>query len=154
MATMEYTLTKLGLIFLTHLLTGADKVIFLEPDWNPFVDLQAMDRAHRIGQMKSVNVYRLITSKTVEEQIMELQCRKKATSEAVVNAENSTMYSMGTDRLLDIFTCRSNTTSMSRSSRPSNAEVGGDDSVLSYLDDASTDEYSSLSVAGFMRGLA
>ncbi len=127
---------------------GADKVIFLEPDWNPFVDLQAMDRAHRIGQTKSVNVYRLITCNTIEEKIMELQHRKKATSEAIVNAENSTMYSMGTDRLLDIFTCRSNT-----SMTPSRPGEVGVDNVLSYLDDATTNEYSSLSVAGFVRGL-
>ena len=51
-------------------LTGADTVIFIEHDWNPQKDLQAMDRAHRIGQTKVVNVYRLITKKTVEEKIM------------------------------------------------------------------------------------
>ncbi|ACI64555.1 predicted protein, partial [Thalassiosira pseudonana CCMP1335] len=93
--------TKVGGLGLN--LTGADKVIFLEPDWNPFVDLQAMDRAHRIGQTKTVNVYRLITTDTIEEKIMKLQQRKQTTSDAVVNTENSTMYSMGTDRLLDIF---------------------------------------------------
>jgi len=50
-------------------LTGADTVIFVEHDWNPMKDLQAMDRAHRIGQKKVVNVYRLITRSTVEEKI-------------------------------------------------------------------------------------
>lgn len=51
-------------------LTGADTVIFVEHDWNPMKDLQAMDRAHRIGQRKVVNVYRLITRHTLEEKIM------------------------------------------------------------------------------------
>ena len=124
-------------------------VIFLEPDWNPFVDLQAMDRAHRIGQTKTVNVYRLITSDTIEEKMMKLQQRKQATSEAVVNSENSTMFSMGTDRLLDIFTCRGDSTSAAESQQRTEA---GADSVLSYLDNGKED-YSNLSVDGFMRGL-
>lgn len=51
-------------------LTGADTVIFFEHDWNPMKDLQAMDRAHRIGQKKVVNVYRLITKGTLEDKIM------------------------------------------------------------------------------------
>jgi TATA-binding protein-associated factor len=51
-------------------LTGADTVIFVEHDWNPQKDLQAMDRAHRIGQKKVVNVYRLITRGTLEEKIL------------------------------------------------------------------------------------
>ena len=51
-------------------LTGADTVIFVEHDWNPMKDLQAMDRAHRIGQRRVVNVYRLITRGTLEEKIM------------------------------------------------------------------------------------
>lgn len=51
-------------------LTGADTVIFVEHDWNPQRDLQAMDRAHRLGQKKTVNVYRLITRGTLEEKIM------------------------------------------------------------------------------------
>ena len=54
-------------------LTGADTVVFVEHDWNPMRDLQAMDRAHRIGQKKVVNVYRLITKNTLEEKIMGLQ---------------------------------------------------------------------------------
>lgn len=51
-------------------LTGADTVIFVEHDWNPQKDLQAMDRAHRIGQKKVVNVYRLVTRGTLEEKIL------------------------------------------------------------------------------------
>jgi TATA-binding protein-associated factor len=51
-------------------LTGADTVIFVEHDWNPMKDLQAMDRAHRLGQKKVVNVYRLISKGTLEEKIM------------------------------------------------------------------------------------
>ena len=53
-------------------LTGADTVIFVEHDWNPQKDMQAMDRAHRIGQKKVVNVYRLITRGTLEEKILKL----------------------------------------------------------------------------------
>lgn len=51
-------------------LTGADTVVFVDHDWNPMKDLQAMDRAHRIGQKKVVNVYRLIMRGTLEEKIM------------------------------------------------------------------------------------
>ena len=53
-------------------LTGADTVIFMEHDWNPMKDLQAIDRAHRIGQTRVVNVYRLIVRDTIEEKIMGL----------------------------------------------------------------------------------
>lgn len=60
--------TSVGGLGLT--LTGADTVVFVDHDWNPMKDLQAMDRAHRIGQKKVVNVYRLITKGTLEEKIM------------------------------------------------------------------------------------
>lgn len=46
-------------------LTAADTVIIYDSDWNPQMDLQAMDRAHRIGQKNMVNVYRLITQDTI-----------------------------------------------------------------------------------------
>jgi TATA-binding protein-associated factor len=58
-------------------LTGADTVIFMEHDWNPMKDMQAIDRAHRIGQKKVVNVYRVILRDTLEEKIMGLQRFKK-----------------------------------------------------------------------------
>ncbi|KAJ3281646.1 putative DNA helicase ino80 [Borealophlyctis nickersoniae] len=51
-------------------LTAADTVIFYDSDWNPTVDQQAMDRAHRLGQTKQVTVYRLITAGTIEERIL------------------------------------------------------------------------------------
>jgi len=58
-------------------LTGADTVIFYDSDWNPTIDSQAMDRAHRLGQTRAVTVYRLITKRTVEERIMQ-RARQKA----------------------------------------------------------------------------
>ena len=57
-------------------LATADTVILYDSDWNPQVDLQAMDRAHRIGQKNPVNVYRLITEKSIEEKIIERQLIK------------------------------------------------------------------------------
>jgi len=84
-------------------LTGADTVIFVEHDWNPMKDLQAMDRAHRIGQKKVVNVYRLITRNTLEEKIMSLQKFKLHTARTVITSDNSSIASMQTDQVLDLF---------------------------------------------------
>lgn len=58
-------------------LTAADTVIFYDNDWNPTMDAQATDRAHRIGQKKTVTVYRLITKGTVEEQIVKRAKQKQ-----------------------------------------------------------------------------
>lgn len=52
-------------------LMTADTVVLYDSDWNPQMDLQAMDRAHRIGQKNQVNVYRFISENTVEEKIVE-----------------------------------------------------------------------------------
>lgn len=84
-------------------LTGADTVIFIEHDWNPMKDLQAMDRAHRLGQTRVVNVYRLITRGTLEEKIMGLQRFKMNIANSVVNQENNSLRTMNTDQLLDLF---------------------------------------------------
>lgn len=64
-------------------LTAADTVIHYDPWWNPAVERQATDRAHRIGQSKPVFVYKLVTAGTVEERIMELQERKGALAAGV-----------------------------------------------------------------------
>lgn len=58
-------------------LTGADYVVHLDPWWNPAVEDQATDRAHRIGQTKPVTVYRLVAQETIEEQILELHASKR-----------------------------------------------------------------------------
>ncbi|MBT3472089.1 MAG: DEAD/DEAH box helicase [Gammaproteobacteria bacterium] len=64
-------------------LTAADTVIHYDPWWNPAVENQATDRAHRIGQTNSVFVYKFITANTVEEKILELQQRKSALVEGL-----------------------------------------------------------------------
>ncbi|PVV03975.1 hypothetical protein BB560_001531 [Smittium megazygosporum] len=84
-------------------LTGADTVIFVEHDWNPMMDLQAMDRAHRLGQTKVVNVYRLITKDTLEEKVMGLQAFKLNIAQSIVNQQNSGIQTMNTDEILDLF---------------------------------------------------
>ncbi|KAL5546382.1 hypothetical protein UlMin_006069 [Ulmus minor] len=65
-------------------LTAADTVIFYESDWNPTLDLQAMDRAHRLGQTKDVTVYRLICKDTVEEKILQRASQKNTVQQLVM----------------------------------------------------------------------
>jgi SNF2 family DNA or RNA helicase len=57
-------------------LTGADTVVHFDPWWNPAVEAQATDRAHRIGQTRTVNVYKLIVAGTVEEKVLTMQQEK------------------------------------------------------------------------------
>ena len=64
---------------------------------------QAMDRAHRLGQKRTVNVYRLLTRGTLEERIMGLQRFKLDVASAVVNTDNASLGSMGTSQILDLF---------------------------------------------------
>ena len=69
-------------------LTGADTVIHFDPWWNPAVEAQATDRAHRIGQTRVVTAYRLIARNTVEEKIFALQNRKKELTASLVERES------------------------------------------------------------------
>ncbi|XP_015202494.1 TATA-binding protein-associated factor 172 isoform X1 [Lepisosteus oculatus] len=110
-------------------LTGADTVVFVEHDWNPMRDLQAMDRAHRIGQKRVVNVYRLITRGTLEEKIMGLQKFKMSIANTVISQENASLQSMGTDQLLNLFTLDKDKTEKGESSGSS-----GKASMKSVLD--------------------
>jgi len=66
-------------------LTGADTVIIYDPWWNPAVENQAIDRAHRIGQTKAVSVYRLVTEDSVEKKIMDLKQKKSDIVDALIN---------------------------------------------------------------------
>ena len=68
-------------------LTGADTVIHFDPWWNPAVEAQATDRAHRLGQKKIVTSYKLITRGTVEEKILNLQNRKRELIETMLGGE-------------------------------------------------------------------
>ena len=68
-------------------LTAADTVIHFDPWWNPAVQAQATDRAHRIGQTQVVTAYQLITRDTVEEKILNLQRRKREATEAVIERD-------------------------------------------------------------------
>lgn len=70
-------------------LTAADTVVIYDSDFNPQMDLQAMDRAHRIGQKNCVNVYRLITENTVEEKIVERQMIKLKWDSLVIQQQKN-----------------------------------------------------------------
>lgn len=83
-------------------LTAADSVILADPWWNPAVEAQAIDRAHRIGQQKVVNAYRLVTRGTVEERILKLQARKRGIVEATLNDQTPLMEGLGGQELEEL----------------------------------------------------
>src|SRR5690606_5682565 len=70
-------------------LTGADTVVHLDPWWNPAVEAQATDRAHRIGQTRTVTSYKLICSGTVEEKVLALQEEKRVLLADVFEASDA-----------------------------------------------------------------
>ena len=85
-------------------LTAADYVFLLDPWWNPAVETQAIDRAHRIGQARPVFAYRLVARDTVEERILELQAHKRALAGSIFASEESLVASLDAEdlrRLLD-----------------------------------------------------
>jgi TATA-binding protein-associated factor len=167
--------TSVGGLGLT--LTGADTVIFVEHDWNPMKDLQAMDRAHRLGQKKVVNVYRLITKGTLEEKIMgyvsriikvllafncndSLQRFKLNIANSVITQQNSGLASMDTDQVLDLFkrtTEEEDAAAAAKKREEKKAAAGGSISqkhILEGLEDLpGEDEYSNLGLDNFMDSL-
>ena len=127
-------------------LTGADTVIFVEHDWNPMKDLQAMDRAHRLGQKRTVNVFRLITKNSLEEQIMSLQRFKLNVANTVVNEENTGvgLKQMAGEDVLDLFHIEVDETRSNKRARRD--EVDGKHTKGMYLPKEIIDELDTLSV--------
>jgi len=78
-------------------LTAADYVFILDPWWNPAVEAQAVDRAHRIGQERPVFAYRLIVRDTVEEKVLQLQESKRNLADAIIGASNSLIRDLRTE---------------------------------------------------------
>ena len=83
-------------------LTAAEHVFLLDPWWNPAAEAQAIDRAHRIGQTRTVFAHRLITRGTVEEKVLELQGKKKQLAEAILGDPSSVMQSLSLDDLREL----------------------------------------------------
>jgi SNF2 family DNA or RNA helicase len=83
-------------------LTGADTVIHFDPWWNPAVEDQATDRAHRIGQTRVVTSYKLITRGTVEEKILNLQQRKRAVIQATLGSEEQLSEALTWDEIQEL----------------------------------------------------
>ena len=83
-------------------LTGADTVIHFDPWWNPAVEDQATDRAHRIGQTRVVTSYKLITRGTVEEKILALQARKREIAQAMLGGEEQLAAALTWEEIQDL----------------------------------------------------
>lgn len=83
-------------------LSSANTVIMFDHDYNPTIDMQAIDRAHRIGQKRVLNVYRMITKNTLEERIMGIQKFKKNLAQAIVNIDNASIKNIETSRLPEL----------------------------------------------------
>ncbi len=84
-------------------LTGADYVVHFDPWWNPAVEQQATDRAHRIGQTRKVFSYKLIAEDTVEEKIVALQEKKRSLSNLLMGGEKELVADLSLDDLERIF---------------------------------------------------
>ena len=84
-------------------LTAADYVIHYDPWWNPAVEMQATDRAYRIGQTKKVFAYKMISKDSVEEKIVKLQNRKKELVNSLISTEDSFFKALKKEDILDLF---------------------------------------------------
>ncbi|GMT19309.1 hypothetical protein PFISCL1PPCAC_10606, partial [Pristionchus fissidentatus] len=85
-------------------LTGADTVIFYDSDWNPTMDAQAQDRCHRIGQTRNVSIYRLISEKTIEENILKKAMQKRRLGEMAIDEAGFTPdFFRQKDNIRDLF---------------------------------------------------
>lgn len=84
-------------------LTGADTVIFYDSDWNPTMDAQAQDRCHRIGQTRDVHIYRLVSEKTIEENILKKANQKRLLGDLAIEGGNFTTAYFKSSTIKDLF---------------------------------------------------
>ncbi|XP_063395970.1 helicase SRCAP-like isoform X4 [Mytilus trossulus] len=84
-------------------LTGADTVIFYDSDWNPTMDAQAQDRCHRIGQTRDVHIYRLVSERTVEENILKKANQKRMLGDMAIEGGNFTTTFFKEQTIKDLF---------------------------------------------------
>lgn len=88
-------------------LTGADTVIFYDSDWNPTMDAQAQDRCHRIGQTRDVNIYRLVSEKTIEENILKKANQKRLLADLSIEGGNFTTAYFKSSSIQELFNVNS-----------------------------------------------
>ena len=84
-------------------LTGADTVIFYDSDWNPTMDAQAQDRCHRIGQTRDVHIYRLVSERSIEENIIKKANQKRLLGDLAIEGGNFTTAFFKKQTIKDLF---------------------------------------------------
>ena len=123
-----------------------------------------MDRAHRLGQKRTVNVYRLLTKGTLEEKVMSLQRFKLDVANAVVNSDNMSLSAMDTGQMLELFTAEKgggaasagvSTNKQGASAAAADAVAGGLKQALTGLDDLwdETQYQEEFALDGFIKSL-
>src|SRR3989338_2132233 len=85
-------------------LTAADYVFIVDPWWNPAVEMQAIDRTHRIGQDKNIIVYKMIVKDSIEEKILELQEKKMDMVKNEIAQDSSIFKQLNTEEIQKLFT--------------------------------------------------
>lgn len=128
-------------------LSCSDVAIFIEHDWNPVKDIQAMDRIHRIGQTKPVTIYRLIMKNTIEENIVSLQQFKLDMMNSIITRDNSNIDTMFSNSILNLIVEDYTKNSTTKKSKQSALQE-----ILKDLEnrEATDDEYEDLELNNFL----
>lgn len=113
-------------------LTGADTVIFYDSDWNPTMDAQAQDRCHRIGQTRDVHIYRLISERTVEENILKKANQKRLLADMTIEGGCFTTALLKKHHISELFN-EEEASQQSRANVEGEATVKSDSSLSSRM---------------------
>ena len=118
-------------------------------------DLQAVDRAHRIGQTRAVSVYRLVTRGTVEETIIRRQTWKSDVANVLVGEDNRSLTTMATEHLLDMLTSSTGGDESTAAKRARTTDHDGASAALDFVwnNDEADDEQAAADVDAFLRQL-